>query len=64
MKITEERPMSEAPKDGTRILGFWRNGECIVVWWNADADGWWSDAGDYADVVGWTPCPVVRRKSV
>lgn len=45
------RPIAEAPKDGTRILGIWRDGLIETVEWSA----FWSEVDDMP--THWQPLP-------
>lgn len=60
------RPMSEAPKDGTEILGTTSSTGCdriyYVMWWLDTADGWVGHHRDYWCPDGWLPLPVGQEE--
>jgi hypothetical protein len=54
------RPMSEAPRDGTRLL-VWMQGEAYIAHWNDLVRQWnshdWLEFPRESDLAGWMPLP-------
>lgn len=62
-KMVELRPMSEAPKDGTRLLLFLNVDDPDIAFW--DHCGWLMPSLGYyqdKDFIGWLPIPQVEVK--
>lgn len=60
-EMTKPRPMSEAPRDLTRIIAFERDGTPVVVIGMkkgfAYPGGSWEDYLIEEEFLGWLPCP-------
>lgn len=56
----EPFPIESAPKDGTVIDIFNRNGRATDVYWNPVYDSWSNGRNHYSDATHWLPIPQVK----
>ena len=54
-------PMSEAPRDGTRILALDPDGYIRTVVWSKDWEAWNCTGLHMTGLKGWIPLPKVKR---
>jgi len=57
MTATNWRPMSTAPKDGTRILIASKHAEVVIADWEAETNDWYVNLVLFGKPVAWQPLP-------